>query len=146
MNPKSNNPSSDSEYLEKLEFDPKLRKSAFNFFVTRPARRPPPHCRHFPLGTLVVWKAPARIQSGSQNSDRHCRDPLPGRFSGRRRGARHQKNRDENSRTLRHQENHFEFREFPLRDHGRIRSERTPRRRHPPPPRCRFGNQKRIAG
>lgn len=36
MNPKSNNPSSDSEYLEKLEFDPKLRKSAFNFFVTRP--------------------------------------------------------------------------------------------------------------
>ena len=36
MNPKSNHPSSDSEYLEKLEFDPELRKSAFNFFVTRP--------------------------------------------------------------------------------------------------------------
>lgn len=33
-NPENN--SSDSEYLRKLEFDPALRKSAFNFFVTRP--------------------------------------------------------------------------------------------------------------
>lgn len=30
------NSSSDSEYLRKLEFDPELRKSSFNFFVTRP--------------------------------------------------------------------------------------------------------------
>ncbi len=29
-------PSSDSEYLARLEFDPELRKSPFNFFVTRP--------------------------------------------------------------------------------------------------------------
>lgn len=28
--------SSDSEYLKRLEFDPTLRKSSFNFFVTRP--------------------------------------------------------------------------------------------------------------
>lgn len=34
--PRPDNPSSDSEYLRKLEFDPELRKSAFNFFVTRP--------------------------------------------------------------------------------------------------------------
>ena len=32
----SHDTSSDSEYLRKLEFDPALRKSAFNFFVTRP--------------------------------------------------------------------------------------------------------------
>lgn len=40
MSPRSQNTppdaSSDSEYLKKLEFDPELRKSAFNFFVTRP--------------------------------------------------------------------------------------------------------------
>lgn len=30
------NASSDSEYLRKLKFDPELKKSAFNFFVTRP--------------------------------------------------------------------------------------------------------------
>lgn len=36
MTPPSKNSSSESEYLRKLEFDPALRRGAFNFFVTRP--------------------------------------------------------------------------------------------------------------
>ncbi len=35
-NPLPDNSSSDSEYLRKLEFDPRLRQGFFNFFVTRP--------------------------------------------------------------------------------------------------------------